>query len=101
MKAINITLIFNGRAAAAFDFYKAVFGGEFSNFQRLKDLPGPPVSAEEGEKVMHAALPIGKAVLMGMDMPQSRGTVDEGNNFMVTLDTSSEDETTRLFNSLS
>jgi PhnB protein len=50
---------------------------------------------------MHMALPVGSAILMGMDMPAGRGTVNEGNNFMVTLDTSSEEETTRLFNGLS
>jgi PhnB protein len=102
MKATNITIIFNGKTEAAFNFYKTVFGGEFSNFQRLKDMPGaPPMSAEEGEKIMHTALPVGNSVLMGMDMPAGRGTVNEGNNFMVTLDTSSEEETTRVFNLLS
>lgn len=102
MKAINITIIFNGKTEAALNFYKSIFGGDFINFQRMKEMPGaPPMSAEEGEKVLHAALPVGNSVLMGMDMPQGRGTVNEGNNFMVTLDTSSEEETTRVFNRLS
>jgi PhnB protein len=102
MKAINITIIFNGKTEAALNFYKSIFGGDFINFQRTKEMPGaPPMSAEEGEKVLHAALPVGNSVLMGMDMPQGRGTVNAGNNFMVTLDTSSEEETTRVFNRLS
>jgi PhnB protein len=102
MKAINITIIFNGKTEAALNFYKSIFGGDFINFQRMKEMPGaPPMSAEEGEKILHAALPVGNSVLMGMDMPQGRGTVNEGNNFMVTLDTSSEEETTRVFNRLS
>ncbi|MDB4903507.1 MAG: hypothetical protein JWQ63_2788 [Mucilaginibacter sp.] len=102
MKAINITIIFNGKTEAALNFYKSIFGGDFINFQRMKEMPGaPPMSAEEGEKVLHAALPVGNSVLMGMDMPQGRGTVNAGNNFMVTLDTSSEEETTRVFNRLS
>ena len=33
-------------------------------------------------------------------MPTGRGTVNIGNNFMVTLDTSSEEETIKVFNSL-
>lgn len=102
MKAINITIIFNGKTEAALNFYKSVFGGDFINFQRMKEMPGaPPMSAEEGEKILHAALPVGNSVLMAMDMPQGRGTVNEGNNFMVTLDTSSEEETTRVFSRLS
>ncbi|HEY4324272.1 MAG TPA: VOC family protein [Mucilaginibacter sp.] len=102
MKAVNITLIFNGTTEAALNFYKSIFGGDYINFQRLKEMPqAPPMPAEEGEKVLHAALPVGNSVLMGMDMPQGRGVVNEGNNFMVTLDTSSEEETTRVFNRLS
>jgi PhnB protein len=101
MKAINITMVFNGQTEAAFNFYRSVFGGEFSNLQRMKDMPGPPsMSAEESEKILHMALPIGSATLMGMDMPKGRGTVYAGNNFYVTLDTSSEEETTKLFNGL-
>lgn len=102
MKAINITILFDGQAEAAFNFYKSVFGGDFSNVQRMKDMPdAPPMLADEREKILHMAFPIGSAVLMGMDMPAGRGTVNTGNNFMVTLDTSSEEETTRLFNGLS
>jgi PhnB protein len=38
---------------------------------------------------------------MGMDMPAGRGTVNAGNNFFVTLNTSSEEETDELFKKLS
>ena len=101
MKAINITLLFDGQAEAAFNFYKSVFGGEFSNIQRLKDMPSPqPIIGKEGEKILHMSLPIGNAILMGMDMPAGRGTVNKGNNFMATIDTGSEEETVRLFNGL-
>jgi len=102
MKAINVTLVYNGQTEAAFNFYKSVFGGESSNVQRMKDIPGaPPMSAEESEKILHMSFPIGSAILMGMDMPAGRGTVNQGNNFMITLDTSSEEEATKLFNGLS
>lgn len=101
MKAINITIMFDGKAEAAFTFYRSIFGGGFSNFQRMKDMPGAaPMPADEAEKILHVALPVGNSVIMGMDMPKGRGTVNAGNNFMVTLDTSSEEETTRVCNSL-
>ena len=102
MKAVNITLIFSGETEAAFNFYKSIFGGEFIHIQRMREMPSPyPMSEEEGAKILHVALAAGNSILMGMDMPSGRGTVNAGNNFMVTLDTSSEDETTRLFNHLS
>jgi PhnB protein len=80
MKGINITLMFDGKRAA-FDFYKSVFDADYSNFQHMKGMPNAPaMSAEESEKVLHATLPIGSAVLMGMDMPTGRGVVNPGNN---------------------
>jgi PhnB protein len=102
MKAANITIMFNGQTEAAFNFYRSVFGGEFVNFQRMKEIPNaPPMSAEEGEKVLYTSLPVGNSILMGMDIPQSMSPANMGNNFMVTLDTSSEEETTKVFHALS
>jgi PhnB protein len=101
MKAINITLVFNGKTEAAFNFYKSVFGTEFIHLQRMKDMPGDHgFTEQDGDKILHVALPVGNAVLMGMDMPEGRGAVNDGNNFYVTVDTSNEEETTVLFNRL-
>jgi PhnB protein len=102
MKAVNITLTFNGDAEAAFTFYRSVFGGEFIHIQRLKEMPSPqPLPAEENEKILHISLPVGPAVLSGMDVPSARPQSVQGTNFMVSLDTSSEEETKRIFDSLS
>jgi PhnB protein len=102
MKAVNITLTFNGQAEVAFNFYKSVFGGEFIHLQRLKEMPTPhPLSDEEGEKVLHVALPVGGQVLAGMDVPSGLPPSNRGDNFMITLDTESEEETSRLFEALS
>jgi len=102
MKAVNITLAFNGHAEAAFNFYKSVFGGEFIHLQRLKEIPAPhQLSAEEGEKILHVALPVAGQVLAGMDIPYGRPESITGTNFMITLDTESEKETQRLYEALS
>jgi len=94
-------MLFGGQTEEAFNFYRSVFGGEFSNVQRMKDMPSPhPMTTEEAEKILHMAYPVGSSVLMGMDMPAGRGTVNMGNNFMVTIDTSSEEETDRFFKGL-
>jgi PhnB protein len=101
MKAITITLMFNGQTEAAFNFYKSVFGGEFAMLQRMKDMPSPmPMTDEEKEKILYVGLNTGAGFLAGMDMPAGRGHVEHGNDFMITLNTSSEEETTKLFNAL-
>ena len=60
MALINPYLNFKGNAQDAFNFYKSVFGGEFAVTIRFKDMPNPeyPVSEEDGNKIMHIALPI-------------------------------------------
>ena len=102
MKAINITLVFDGETEAAFNFYKSIFGGEFMHVQRMKEMPNAPeMPSAEGDKILHIAYPIGSTILMGMDAPTGRMVINKGNNFMVTLDTSGEEETTHIFNGLS
>jgi PhnB protein len=103
MAAINPYLNFNGDCAAAFDFYKSVFGGEFTNLQRFKDVhSADEIPAGEGDRVMHVALPIGHgSMLMGSDSVSGMGEVTNGNNVNISVQTDSDDETTRIFNGLS
>lgn len=105
MASINPYLNFNLNSEEAFTFYKSVFGGEFSTFQRFKDVPGmgDNLSNAEKEGLMHVALPIGKgSVLMGSDVLPSRGHPKaEGNNFYISLQADSKEEADKLFNGLS
>jgi PhnB protein len=63
MTKLHSYLNFAGNAEEAFDFYKSVFGGEFSSLVRFKDLPieGVTIPKEDEDKIMHIALPIGEA----------------------------------------
>ncbi len=105
MATINPYLNFLGNTEEAFNFYKSVFGGEFLVLQRYKDIPeaSQNLSAEDGEKLMHVSLPIGKGnVLMGTDAMGSMGQhLTVGNNFMLSINTSSQAETEKIFNGLS
>lgn len=102
MKASNITLLYNGNTEEAFNFYKSVIGGEFINVSRMKDIPNAPaMGEEEANKILHMTFPIGNSIIMGMDLPSSRPAVNMGNNFFITVETESEEETTLLFNGLS
>ncbi len=80
MASINPYIHFNGNAEEAFLFYKSVFGNDFVNIVRFKDMGfgGFEVSEAEAEKIMHIALPIGKHnVLMGSDTPERLGKHSE------------------------
>lgn len=104
MALINPHINFNGNAEEAFNFYKSVFGGEFVNIIRFKDLPvaGPHISEGEDEKIMHIALPIGGNILMGNDVPQIMGRVnEEENRSKISISAESKEEADKLFNGLS
>lgn len=92
MATINPYLNFMGNTEAAFHFYQSVFGGEFAMLQRFKDIPdGDKMSAEDQEKIMHIALPIGQGyVLMGTHVLESMGhSLTIGNNFSLSIGTNS------------
>jgi len=105
MASIHPYLTFNGNTEEAFNFYKSVFGGEFAGgINRFKDTPGSEkMSAEDQQKVMHVALPIGNGdMLMASDYVEGMGApFSEGNNFSITISTDTEEEARRLFNGLS
>jgi PhnB protein len=104
MKTVNPYLNFPGTTEQAFNFYKSIFGGEFSSIQRFKDTPeANRVPASDADKIMHISLPIGKGnVLMATDALDSMGHhFTPGNNFHLTIETDTEDEANKLFNSLS
>lgn len=104
MATINPYLNFEGNTEEAFNFYKSVFGGEFLTLQRFKDTPeSGKVPANEREKIMHVALPIGKGnILMATDALESMGQkLTFGNNFFISINAESEAEATKLFNGLS
>ncbi|MDN5203638.1 VOC family protein [Fulvivirgaceae bacterium BMA10] len=106
MTTINPYLTFNGTCEEAFNFYKSVFGGEFQYVGRFKDMPENPeyaVPESDKEKIMHISLPISQeTVLMGSDSSEAFGKVSvEGNNFSISINTDTVDETTRIFNGLS
>ncbi len=105
MALINPHINFNGNAEEAFTFYKSVFGGEFAMIMRFKDLsrnPEFPVAEKDANKIMHIALPVGKNILMGNDIPEAMGRVNENENrSKISISAESKEEADRLFNGLS
>ena len=104
MALINPHVNFNGNAEDAFNFYKSVFGGEFTKIVRFKDLAsaGFPVSEKEENKIMHIELPIGKSKLMANDVPEVMGRTNENENrSKIVITAESKEEADKLFNGLS
>jgi PhnB protein len=104
MAQINPHINFNGNAEEAFTFYQSVFGGAFARIMRFKDLSNPefPIAEKEANKIMHIALPIGKSVLMGNDVPEFMGRTNENENrSKIVISAESKEEADKLYNGLS
>ena len=104
MATINPYINFNGNAEEAFNFYKSVFGGEFTRVARFKDMASPEfkVAENEANKIMHISLLIGPNMLMGNDVPESMGRTNENENrSKISINAGSKEEADRLFNGLS
>lgn len=108
MAHVAIYLNFQGTAETAFNYYKSVFGTEFSApMLRIKDLPPnpnmPPLSEQDLNCIMHVALPIINGTqLMGTDMLESMGhQVKIGNNTTISLQLDSKEDADRYYNALS
>lgn len=96
---------FNGNAEEAFYFYKSIFGGEFAKIVRFKDVAGPdmPVSENDADKIMMIALPVsGNNMLIGNDVPEFMGKVNENENrSKIHVCVDSKEEADRTFGELS
>ncbi len=104
MALINPHINFNGNAEEAFNFYKSVFGGEFTTIIRLKDIASAefPVSEHDANKIMHIALPIGENTLMANDVPEHLGRVNENENrSKISVSAESREEADKLYQGLS
>jgi PhnB protein len=104
MTRLHSYLNFAGNAEEAFNFYRSVFGGEFSSVVRFKDLPieGVSIPEEDQDKIMHIGLPIaGDNMLMASDTLESLGQeLVQGNNVYVSVHPESKEEADRIFQAL-
>ena len=105
MLKLNPYLNFLGNTEEVFDFYKSIFGGEFTALQRFRDVKDlenkDKMSKDDLKKIMHISLKIGDNVLMGTDVIESLGQpLRKGNNISLSLNVDSRIEADRLFNAL-
>ena len=108
MSRVTTYLNFPRQTEEAFNFYKSIFGGEFTGgIHRFNETSleadGPVPADDDRNLVMHIELPIlGGHVLMGTDAPESMGfRVVSGNNVYINLEPDTREEADRLFTALS
>jgi len=104
MATINPYINFNGNAEEAFNFYKSIFGGEFTSLVRFKELASSDflISDEDADKIMRIVLPIGANTLIANDVPESLGPVNEHENrSKISISAESREEADSIFAGLS
>jgi PhnB protein len=108
MARVSTYLNFPRHTEEAFNFYKSVFGTDFTpnGISRFGDAPpmegAPPMTEADKNLVMHVELPIlGGHMLMGTDAPESMGfKVNFGNNVYINLEPDTRAEAKKLFDAL-
>ena len=104
MQTINVYFNFMGNTEEAMNFYKSVFGGEFTGLSRFKDLPGSEkIPAHEQNKIMHITLTTKNGTnIMATDFLESmEQKFESGNGVNLCIQAESEEEVDKLFKDLS
>jgi PhnB protein len=106
MAIVNAYINFMGNCEEAFNFYKTVFGGDFSVLYRFSEMPpqeGMRLSEADMDKIMHVSLPISKeCILMGSDVAgEWAKNLTIGNNITLSISAESKEQADQFFKSLS
>ncbi len=88
----------NGTCREAFERYQQIFGGELSAMTNGDAPPGEGMPDADPSGVMHAALMIGDALLMGSDDPTGDGGAKAG--IAVSYSTTDTEQAARIFEAL-
>ncbi len=100
--ALSTYLTFGGNCREAFDFYRSVFGGEFSDLTTFGEGPeGLPLAEGQEDQIMHVSLSVGNSVLMGSDSTAFGPPLEVGNNFSISVEAESREHADELQTKLS
>jgi len=101
--AIQPYLFFEGRCEEALEYYRSALNADITMMMRYSESPEPPppgmIPPGSENKIMHAALRIGDAVMMASDGMCSGKAGFEG--FSLSLNAANEPEARRIFDALS
>jgi PhnB protein len=97
---LNAYLLFNGECEAAFKFYEKSLGGKIEAMMVHTGTPAEQqVPAEWRNKILHARMTVGDAVLMASDAPPGRYEQPKG--FSVSIQVKDPAQAERIFKALS
>ena len=68
---LNVYVNYKDNCREAFDFYEKHLGGKIISITTFGQMPGADVPGERKDKIVHARIEIGGAVLMGADIPHA------------------------------
>ena len=106
MATVNAYINFQGNCEEAFNYYKTVFGSEFSMLNRFSEMPpqdGMELSEADMNKIMHVSMPISdETMLMGSDVGgEWAQDLTVGNNITLSITADSKAQADLFFKSLS
>src|SRR6188768_370035 len=90
---LDIYVNYRGNCEEAFRFYETHLSGRITGIVRHGDQPNPGIPDDWKDKVLHAQIEIGSAVLMGADIPQA----EPMRSAYLTLTLDSEAEAERVY----
>ena len=96
---LNTYVNYKGNCREAFQFYEKHLGGKITMISTFNDLPDKSNLPADNwkDKILHAQIEIGSGVLMGADIPNA----EPMRSAYITLSTTDEEETERIYNLLS
>lgn len=103
----NPHITYNGNCEMAFDFYKSIFGGDYTKLIRYNEMQGeegaPSLPEEVGNQIRHIELPLNaETILIGSDNAENNiQDLVQGTNIKISITTEEEPEGKRLFDELS
>ena len=87
---LDVYVNYRGTCEEAFRFYEQHLGGRITGMTRHSDQPNPNIPPDWKDKVLHARIEIGNAVLMGADIPSAEAM--RSAYLTLTLDSEAEAE---------
>lgn len=99
IQAATPYFMFNGKTAQAVALYQRALGAKVETMQRFGDVDGSCPDALK-DRVMHAALRVGSALLMMSDGPSSDAAPPDGGNVNVALEFNDAEAGRRAFDAL-
>jgi PhnB protein len=103
VKVANPYLNFPGHTEEAFTYYRSIFGGEFTNVTRFRDMGGNEMGIPESDldRIANIGLPLGpNNLLMGTDTVTGWAPITMGTNYYIALETDTAEEAQRVFSAL-